>query len=73
ILIVLEEQEQEWLKEAGSKRLGEKVDLASLGENVFLKQFRFTYSEVEKLVDFLQLPDDVRCPDTGVKEDSLTA
>ncbi|KDQ31559.1 hypothetical protein PLEOSDRAFT_166716 [Pleurotus ostreatus PC15] len=58
---------------AGRMRPGGRVRLESLGDDVWLQQFRFTRSEINQLVMHLDLPESVRCPDSGAAEDRVTA
>ncbi|KAF7378307.1 DDE Tnp4 domain-containing protein [Mycena sanguinolenta] len=51
----------------------ECVNLDTLSDDTWLQQFRFTRSEVSTLVEALDLPDVVECPQSGIKEDRVTA
>ncbi|KAF7371893.1 hypothetical protein MVEN_00046700 [Mycena venus] len=71
---LLDALDEEGILEAqGRMRPGGRIDLASIGETIFLDQFRFTFIEVNELVVHLDLPKEFACPQTRIKEDAFTA
>ncbi|KAJ6467359.1 hypothetical protein C8R45DRAFT_1171790 [Mycena sanguinolenta] len=50
-----------------------RVNLDTHSDDSWLQQFRFTRAEVSTLVEALDLPDVVECPQSGIKEDRGTA
>ncbi|KIO28419.1 hypothetical protein M407DRAFT_182246 [Tulasnella calospora MUT 4182] len=56
----------------GRMRPGGRVDLARLGSDIWMQQFRFTWAEVTELAAVLDLPADV-VAENGVREDRVTA
>ncbi|THU99641.1 hypothetical protein K435DRAFT_855511 [Dendrothele bispora CBS 962.96] len=65
--------EEQLVQTAGSMRPGGRANILDWGDSVWLEQFRFTQLEMRHLVETLEMPEYIHCPESRNKEDRLTA